>query len=168
MKPSEIYKEVAPSLVSEMFMYFREEDRNLYKTTLATLAANKKLRPQFVQKKSVADQITWMHNALKFKNNQDIGEHLLQVWFMKAKSDLLVAACDGLGIKHNGEGYVEGNLPEKLEDKKLKETIDTLIEKFGTPLATLYLYIFNLQTPEGWDNLAKLLETDKRLMLDEA
>lgn len=168
MKSPEIYKEVDPALVDEMFMFFREEDRNLYKTTLATLAASKKLRPQFVQKKPVSEQIKWMHGALKFKSNQDVGEHLLQVWFMKAKSGLLVAACDGLGIKHNGEGYVEGELPETLEEDKLKVTIDTLIDKFGVPLTTLYLRIFNLQTPTGWDNLAEALKSDERLQLQPA
>ena len=167
MKSYEIYKAIDPALVNEMFMFFREEDRNLYKTTLATLAANKKMRPQFIQKKPVAGQIEWMHKTLMFKANQDVGEHLMQVWFMKAKSELLVAACDGLGIKHNGEGYVEGDLPEKLADKKLSATIDDLIEKFGTPTTTLYLYIFNLQIPGGWDNLTELLDTDKRLTLNE-
>ena len=151
-----------------MFMFFREEDRNLYKTSLATLASNKKMRPQFVQKKPIAEQIQWMHKALMFKPNQDIGEHLLQVWFMKAKSEVLVTACDGLGIAHNGEGYVEGNLPETLEDDKLTSTIDTLLEKFGAPLTTLYLSIFNLQIPGGWDNLAEKLTSDERLVLKEA
>ena len=165
MKAPEIYKALSPDIVNEMFMYFREEDRNLYKTTLATLASNQKMRAQFIQKKPVTEQIQWMQKALSFRNNQDIGEHLLQVWFMKAKSELLVVACDGLGIKHNGEGYVEGDLPETLDDKKLSETIDILIEKFEIPLTTLYLYIFNLQIPGGWNNLAKVLETDKRLNL---
>jgi len=165
VKSNEIYKAVDSALVHDMFLFFREEDRDLYKTTLATLAANQKMRAQFIQKKPIADQISWMQKALAFRKNQDIGEHLLQVWFMKAKSDLLVDACDGLGIEHNGEGFVEGDLPEKLDDKKLSDTIDTLIEKYKAPLTTLYLYIFNLQIPGGWDNLAKMLESDKRLKL---
>lgn len=165
VKSYEIYKAVAPEIINEMFLFFREEDRNLYKTTLATLSANQKMRPQFIQKKPVADQIAWMQKALSFRKNQDVGEHLLQVWFMKAKSDLLVMACDGLGIEHNGEGFVEGELPETLDDDKLASTIDSLIDKYKAPLTTLYLSIFNLQIPGGWDNLAKVLETDKRLKL---
>lgn len=163
MKSYEIYKAVDPALVNEMLMFFREEDRNLYKTSLATLATNRKLRPVFVQKKPVVDQIKWMHSALKFKQNSDIGEHLIQVWFMKAKSDVLVTACDGLGIAHNGEGYVEGELPGTLEDDKLTQTVDALIEKFGEPLTSLYLHIFNLQVVGGWENLAELLQTDGRV-----
>lgn len=144
-------------------MFFREEERNLYKTSLNTLASSRKLRPVFVQKKSVTDQIKWIHESLKYKQNVEIGEHLLQVWFMQAKSELLVVACDNLGITHNGEGYVEGNLPETLEDEKLDNTISALLEQFGAPLTTLYLYIFNLQIPGGWENLTEKLSSDERL-----
>jgi len=149
-------------------MFFREEDRNLYKTTLATLAANRKLRPVFVQKKPVADQIKWMHSSLMFKMNTDIGEHLLQVWFMKAKSDVLVTACDAFGIEHNGEGFVEGELPEEIADENVKAAIDALLEKFGAPLTTLYLAIFNLQIIGGYSNVADALENDERLVFQEA
>ena len=168
MKSYEIYKAADPALISEMLMFFREEDRNFYKSSLATLATNRKLRPVFVQKKPVTEQILWMHKALKARQNGDIGEHMLQVWFMKAKSEVLVAACDALGIDHNGEGYVEGDLPETLEDEKLKAAVDTLIEKFGAGLTTLYLYIFNLQIPNGWENLGDLLASDERLKFEAA
>lgn len=164
MKSYEIYKAADPSLVSEMLMFFREVDKNLYKTSLATLASNRKLRLVFVQKKPVVEQIKWMHNAMMFKMNSDIGEHLLQVWFMQAKSEILVTACDALGIDHNGEGYVNGELPKELEDDKLKATIDELLEKYGASLTTLYLSIFNLQIPGGWQNLTETLATDERLV----
>ena len=61
MRPHEIFKEVEPAIVTELFTTFREEDRDVYKSALASLAQSRKLRPVFVQKKSVADQITWMH-----------------------------------------------------------------------------------------------------------
>jgi len=164
VKSYEIYKAVDPALVEELLMFFRENDRNLYKTTLATLATNRKLRPVFVQKKPVAEQIKWMHGALMFKPNSDIGEHLFQVWFMQAKQDVLVTSCDALGIPHNGEGFVEGELPKELDDEKLKNAVDSLLEKFGASLATLYLYVFNLQIPGGWANLAETLASDERLV----
>lgn len=163
VKSYEIYKFADPASIEEMLMFFRDEDRNMYKTTLATLAASRKLRPVFIQKKPVADQVKWMHSALRFKQNSDIGEHMLQVWFMKAKPEVLITACDGLGIEHNGEGYVEGDLPEKLDDKKLKSTVDTLSKEYGDPLTAIYLHIFNLQIPGGWQNLSDLLQSDKRV-----
>lgn len=84
---------------------------------------------------------------------------------MKGQQELLIGFCDGMGIEHDGEGSVEGALPETLDDEKLKSTIDNLIEAHDPKLVTLYLRIFNLQTPNGWENLAKTLESDERLNL---
>jgi len=161
----EIYQTIDPALISDMFKWIRENDRRLYKTAVASLAANRKLRPIFVEKKSVADQIAWMHKTLKFKNNDTIGEHLLQVWFMKSQKELLIGFCDGMGIDHDGEGSVEGTLPEVLDEEKLKATIEALLGAHDAKLVTLYLTVFNLQTANGWDNLEVLLESDERLTL---
>ena len=45
---------------------------------------------------------------------------------MKGQQPLLIDFCDSMGIEHNGEGSVEGDLPETLDDEKLKATVDTL------------------------------------------
>lgn len=159
----EIYKQLDPALVQEMFLFFREEERDLYKTTLASLAQNRKLRPVFVQKKSVPDQITWLHKTLQLRTNDIVGEHLFQVWFMKGQKPLLIDFCDGMGIEHDGEGSVEGELPETLDEEKLKTTVETLLGKYNPKLVALYLLIFNLQTPDGWNNLTALLKDDERI-----
>lgn len=165
MTVPEIYQQLDPALVQEMFLYFREEERDLYKTTVASLAQNRKLRPVFIQKKPVPEQIAWLHKTLQMKNQGVVGEHLFQVWFMKGQQPLLIDFCDGMGIEHNGEGSVEGDLPETLDDEKLKTTVDTLLGKYNPKLVSLYLHIFNKQTPDGWDNLAQLLKQDDRLGL---
>lgn len=84
---------------------------------------------------------------------------------MKGQQELLIGFCDGMGIEHDGEGSVEGALPDALDDEKLKSTIDSLIEAHDPKLVTLYLRVFNLQTPNGWANLVKTLESDERLIL---
>lgn len=166
MTAHELFKSAQPSLVQDMFVWMRDTDRNLYKTALSSLASNRKLRPQFVQKKSVVDQIAWMHKTLALKTSDMIGEHLLQVYFMKGQEELLAAFCDGVGIEHDGKGQVEGELPETLDADKLKATIDSLLEKFDAGLVALYLHTFNLQTPDGWSALAETLTSDERLKLD--
>lgn len=165
MKVHEIYQQLDPALVQEMFLYFREEERDLYKTTVSSLAQNRKLRPVFVTKKPVPDQIAWLHKTLQMRNQDVVGEHLFQVYFMKGQQALLIDFCDSMGIEHNGEGSVEGDLPEKLDDDKLKSTVDTLMDKYNPKLVSLYLHIFNKQTLNGWDNLAKLIESDDRITL---
>jgi hypothetical protein len=148
-----------------MFLYFREEERDLYKTTVSSLAQNRKLRPVFVQKKPVPEQIAWLHKTLQMRGQDVVGEHLFQVWFMKGQQPLLIDFCDSMGIEHNGEGSVEGELPGELDDEKLKATVDTLLNKYNPKLVSLYLLIFNKQTLDGWDNLAKLIEEDERITL---
>ena len=165
MNVHEIYQQLDPALVQEMFLYIREEERDLYKTSLASLAQNRKLRPVFVTKKPVTEQIAWLHKTLKMRNQDVVGEHLFQVWFMKGQQALLIDFCDGMGIEHNGEGSVEGELPETLDDEKLATTIDTLVGKHNPKLVSLYLHIFNKQTLTGWDNISKLIEEDERISL---
>ena len=70
-----------------------------------------------------------------------------------------------MGIEHDGEGSVEGTLPEVLDDDKLKATIEALLDAHDAKLVTLYLTVFNLQTTNGWNNLEGLLESDERLTL---
>ena len=165
VKPHELFKQVDPALVTELFTSFREEDRDVYKTSLASLAQSRKLRPIFIQKKPVAEQIGWMHKTLKLRSSDMVGENLLQVWFMKFQQPLLVKFCDGMGIAHNGEGSVEGELPAELEAGKLKTTVDALYADFNPSIVSLYLHVFNLQRPGGWDALAAVLADDERVVL---
>ncbi len=165
MNAFEIYQKIDPALVNDMFIWIRENERQLYKTVVGSLAANRKLRPVFVEKKSVPEQIAWLHKTLKLRPCDSIGEHLFQAYFMKGQKDLLVTFCDGMEIPHDGEGAVEGALPEELDAEKLKTTVDTLVEKYDPKLVTLYLAIFNLQTSEGWESLSAVLESDERLVL---
>jgi len=151
VKAYEIYQTADAALVTEMFTWMRENEKDLYKTAVATLAADRKLRP--------------IHKTLKLRTSDTIGEHLFQVFFMKGQQDLLISFCDGMGIKHDGEGSVDGELPKELDAEKLKTTVDSLLEKNDTKLVTLYLYVFNLQTQAGWENLTKVLKEDDRLKL---
>ena len=165
MNAYEIYQKIDPAIVNEMFTWLRENERQLYKTAVSSLAANRNLRPVFVEKKSIPDQIAFIHKTLKLRTCDTIGEHLFQVWFMKGQQPLLIGFCDGMGIPHDGEGSVEGALPETLDDDKLKSTIDDLLAKHDPKVVTLYLRVFNLQTTNGWQNIAATLESDDRLKL---
>ncbi len=165
MKTHEIYQQLDPALVQEMFLFFRETERDLYKSAVSSLASNRKLRPVFIQKKPVPEQIAWLHKTLKLRSSDIIGEHLFQAWFMKGQQPLLVDFCDAMDIPHNGEGTVEGDLPEDLDAEKFKATLDMLVEKYNPKLVTLYLQIFNLQTASGWAVVTEALENDERLAL---
>jgi hypothetical protein len=165
VKPHELYAAASPDLISDMLDWFRANDRNVYKSTIATLAANRKLRPVFVQKKSLADQYAWIHKTLKIAACDTIGGHLLQAYLMSAQQSMLAMFCDGMGIPHDGKGSVAGDLPESLDASRLDATIDKLVDVFDPKLFTLYLRCFNLQVSGGWPELSAKLDSDPRLLL---
>jgi hypothetical protein len=132
---------------------------------IATLAANRKLRPVFIEKKSMADQYAWIHKTLKINACDTIGEHLLQAYLMAGQQSLLAMFCDGMGIPHDGKGSVVGNLPKKLDTDRLNPTIERLVDIFEPKLLAVYLHCFNMQVPGGWPELSEKLASDERLAL---
>jgi hypothetical protein len=165
VKAYELYTAVDPAIVTQMLDWFRSNDRNVYKTAVATLAGNRKLRPVFVEKKPLVDQYAWIHKTLKINACNTIGEHLLQAYLMAGQQSMLAMFCDGMGIPHDGKGSVVGNLPKQLEPDRLATTIDRLVELFDPKLLTLYLHCFNMQVDGGWSTLTEKLTSDERLVL---
>jgi len=165
VKAYEIYSAVDPSVVNQMLDWFRSNDRNVYKSAVASLADKRKLRPVFIEKKPMTEQYAWIHKTLKISACNTIGEHLMQAYLMAGQQSLLAMFCDGMGIQHDGKGSVVGELPEALDAKRLDSTIDRLIEVFDPKILTLYLRCFNLQAPNGWTELSEKLNSDSRLVL---
>jgi len=152
-------------MVTEMLDWFRANDRNVYKTAVATLADKRKLRPVFIQKKPLPAQFAWIHKTLSVPALDAIGEQLLHAYLMSAQQSMLGMFCDGLGIPHDGKGSVVGDLPKQLDSGRLNETIDKLVDLFDPKLFTLYLHCFNMQVPGGWPELTEKLASDDRLVL---
>ena len=165
MKAHELYSAADPALFIGMLDWFRANDRNVYKSAVATLAGNRKLRPVFVQKKPLPEQYEWILKTLKINACNAIGEQLLQAYLMAAQQSLLAMFCDGMGIAHDGKGSVVGDLPKKLDAERLNVTIERLIGIFDPKLFALYLYCFNMQVPGGWPELTEKLASDERLVL---
>ena len=165
MKAHDLYSAVDPELVTQILDWFRANDRNVYKSAVATLAGNRKLRPVFIQKKPLAEQYSWIHKTLKLNACDTIGEHLLQAYLMAAQQSLLAMFCDGMGIPHDNKGSIVGDLPKKLDPERLATTVERIVDIFDPKLVTLYLHCFNLQVPGGWPDLTGKLESDERLVL---
>ncbi len=165
MKAHELYTAVDPAVVTDMLDWFRANDRNVYKSAVATLATNRKLRLVFIQKKPLVEQYAWILKTLKLPACETIGEHLLQAYLMAGQQSMLAMFCDGLGIPHDGKGSVVGDLPRKIDGERLDATIDKLVDIFDPKLLTMYLQCFNLQVDGGWPELTDKLANDPRLTL---
>lgn len=165
MKSHEIFTKIDPAVVAEMLEWFRANDKDVYKTVISTLAADRKLRPVFVQKKSLPEQYAWVQKTLQIRACDSIGEQFMQAYLMAAQQKMLGMFCDGLGIEHDGKGSVSGALPNELDPKKLDETVEKLADVFDPKIFTLYLLCFNMQVAGGYAALTEKLASDERLKL---
>jgi hypothetical protein len=165
VKSHEIFITIDPAVVAEMLDWFRANDREVYKTVISTLASDRKLRPVFVQKKSLPEQYAWVQKTLQLRGCDPIGDQLMQAYLMAAQQKMLGMFCDGLGIEHDGKGSVSGALPKELDSKMLDETIEKLVDIFDPKIFTLYLLCFNMQVAGGYAALTEKLATDERLKL---
>ncbi len=140
-----------------------ENDKELYKATLKAVADARKLRPIFFEKQPKLQRHATMVATLAKPNMDLAAGTLLRGWLLKKHSAMLVDFLDALGIPHK-DGVVE-DLPEKIEDDKLKIAVDTLISKYPREVVAVYLNAFNSMNETGWDNLEKMLEEDSRVQV---
>lgn len=165
MKSHDIFSAVDPAVVTEILDWFRANDKGIYKSAVSTLAANRKLRPVFVQNKSMAEQYAWIHKTLQIKACDEIGDQILQAYLMAGQQSMLGMFCDGLGIPHDGKGSVVGDLPKGIDKNRLDATVDKLVDVFDPKIFTLYLHCFNMQRMGGYPTLTEKIESDERLKL---
>lgn len=165
MKACQLFQKISPALGQEIISYLREEQKEVYRATLVTLAGQRKLRPQFVQKKSRDQQAAWILETLKMRSSEGVGEQLLQVWLMKAESPMLVTFLDHLGVPHDGQGAIEQDLPSSFEAARVTAGVAGLLEKFPAEKVAVYLHIFQLQQPGGWPEIASELQARPELSL---
>jgi len=167
MKAYEIFREIQPETATSVFQYLRDEQREVYTASLSTLAANRKLRPVFIQRKPGPAQIEWLVKNIKLKTSDEIAEHVIQLWLMKAHQEMLTQFLDGVGIEHDGEGAAE-DIPDELDAKKLKTTVDQLLKDQDAEAVRIYLHVFQTQRPDGWTELTSLIESTPELQFGEA
>lgn len=160
-----LFQKISPTLGQSIIVWIRDHEKEVYKAIIATLAQQKKLRPEFIKKKTREAQITWILETLKSRLNEGAGENILQVWLMKGRGEMLASFLDSVGIPHDGKGGVEGELPNTLEAEKVKDGIAKLLETFPADEVVVYLNLFQLQQLDGWPEIAAELESNPKLAL---
>jgi hypothetical protein len=165
MLPSHLlFQRIPEELSSAIVHYLRSEEREVFKSTLSALAAERRLRPVFIQKRPLEAQLSWMKESLKLRSSESIAEQVLQVWLLKSKKDMVVGFLEAMGIEHDGDGSVE-ELPGEIDGEKLKAGVEVMLGDHSVDEVKLYLHMFQGQRPGGWEALAKLLDEDERLRL---
>jgi hypothetical protein len=159
----ELYGFMSPNLALEILNYAFESDKPLYRAILQAVAEARKVRPVFLERQPRTDRHNQMLSTLARPSLEMVTGNLIRAWLVKKHKDMLVDFLNALGIQHN-EGVVE-DLPESMDDAKLRPAIDTLLAKYPREPVAVYLHAFNDMNEANWPNLKTMLESDQRLQL---
>ena len=156
MTAQQLLEAIGPELRTQILSYIQNDERPAYRAMLNSLAAARKLRPQFILEKSRAQQQEWLIQQLNLKVNGPVIEQLIQIWLLKSQSRMLITFLDAIGVEHDGKGQVE-NLPEEIAEDKASAGLSALLAAYPAKQVALYLHMFQQQRPGGWEGLAKAI-----------
>ena len=163
LKSHELFGFMSPALATEIITFTFESDKPTYRATLNGVAEARHLRPVFLERQPKIQRHATMATTLARPALDLIAGGLIRNWLLKKHKTMLVDFMNALGIK-NEEGVVD-NLPENMEDAKLKSAIEALLAKYPPEAVAVYLNAFNDMNEANWANLKNVLESDPRLQL---
>jgi len=163
MTLNELIGFMSPELANEIFEDTYAEDKVLYKASGAEVASALKLRSAFFEQEHRKERNKIILDMLTRPRMQASAATLLRGWLVKTEAPMLTDFLETLGIPHKG-GVVE-DFPETIDDTKLNEGVDKLLEKYPHEKVLLYLNSFNAMNDAPWEGLTKRLREDKRLQL---
>lgn len=131
---------MSPNLAQEIILYAYEEDKPLYKTTLAAVAEARKLRPVYLERQPRPQRHAAMLTTLTRPALEMVTANLIRTWLLKKHNGVLTDFLDSLGIQHK-EGVVD-DLPETMDEAKLRTAVDGLLAKHPPEVVAVYLNAF--------------------------
>jgi len=159
----ELFGFMSPALANEILAFIAETEKPTYKATLKAVAESRRLRPVFMERQAKPQRHAAMLSSLGKPALEVAAGNLIRTWLMKKYRPMLCDFLTALEINHE-EGVVE-DLPEKVDDAKLRAAVDGLLEKYPHEATAVYLNAFNDMNEANWANLKDLLENDPRLQL---
>ncbi len=163
LKSHELLGFMSPTLASDILSFTFESDRPAYRAVVNAVAEAKRVRPIFLERQPRAERHITMLSALTRPNMDPAAAALLRAWLVTKHAAMLIDFLNALDIK-NEKGVVE-NLPESVDDAKLKAAVEILLGKYPHEVVAVYLNAFNDMNEAGWANLKTMLEADSRLQL---
>lgn len=157
----ELFGFMPPTLAADILEHAHTHDRELYRATLNSIASARKVRPVFLDKQPRKERHAGMIGYLSRPGLELAAGTMLRGWLLKAHKSLLVDFLDGVGIAHK-DGVVD-DLPESVDDAKLKSAVDAVLVKHPNDVVKVYLHSFNTMNESQWKNLEALLKEDARL-----
>ncbi len=166
MKAYQLIHAISKDLQHEITTHMATQHKAAFRMVMNTLAASRKLRPVFLQRKSRQEQQAWLLEQLQMKPNEGVAEQVIQLWLLKGQQGMLKAFLDAIGIEHK-DGEVE-TLPEVISEETAQKGIAALLAEVPAEKAAVYLHMFQLQRQGGWEGLAKAVAAEPKLQLGAA
>ena len=152
---------MSPALAARIIECAHENNKELYRTALATVAEARKLRPAFFERTPRAARHADMAVVLARPRLELIAANLLRDWLMKNQTAMLADFLDTLGVTHK-DGAVD-DLPKTIEDAPLHAAVENLLTKYPPEEVAVYLNAFYTMNDVRWPNLEVMLKSDPRL-----
>ena len=162
MTNAEILSRMSDALAGEALSHLRTVERGAYDVAVSTLAAQRRFRPVFIERKPTSERHAWMRRELGRPLNEALAANVLGVWLTGSQGPMLAAFMDATGVPHDGKGGIQ-DLPPPPETEKLQAAVDGLLEKFPREHAAVYLQAFHASEPAAWPALGEMLASDPRL-----
>ena len=154
---------MSPALANDIITFTFENEKPTYRATLNAVAESRHVRGVFLERQPKAQRHATMISSLARPNLELAAGNLIRIWLLKKYKSMLVDFLNALEIK-NEDGVVE-DLPQSMDDAKLKSAVDILLGKYPPEAVAVYLNAFNDMNEANWANLKALLEGDPRLQL---
>lgn len=159
----ELFGFMSPELAKRILEETYTNEKALYKATSNAVAAAKKLRPAFFEKKPRVQRDADILSMLGSPRLEEASATMLRGWLMKTQQPMLIDFLNALGLEHD-KGVVE-DFPPSLDDATLKKAIDAIFAKYPREIAAVYIHAFGNMNDAGWKNLNEMLEKDERLQI---
>ena len=152
---------MSPKMANQILEDTQANNREVYRALVAAMAEAQKMRPVFIGRQPKERRHKNFVQMLSRIGAEEHAGNLIRGWLFKEHKDVLTDFLGKLGIEHE-EGMVD-DLPDSIDDAKLNEAVDLLLEKHDQELVAVYLTAFNASNENRWDNLDPLLADDERL-----
>jgi len=152
---------MSPALAGRIIEFAHDNNKELYRTSLVTVAEARKLRPAFFERTPRQARHATMALMLAKPRLELLAANLLRDWLMKNQTSMLSDFLDELGVPHK-DGAVD-DLPALIEEPKLQSAVNKLLAKYPPEEVSVYLNAFYTMNDVRWANLETMLKSDPRL-----
>ena len=157
----ELFGFMSPALAARIIEFAHEDNKELYRTVLATVAESRKLRPAFFERTPRPARHATMAATLSKPRLELMAANLLRDWLMKSQIPMLADFLDALSIAHK-DGAVD-ELPATVEEPKLQAAVEKILAKYPAEEVAVYLNAFYTMNDVRWPNLEAMLKSEPRL-----